>query len=1262
MPLAAARAQVEAVWSSSVGGYWDDGANWSSNPDYPNNDGGVTYNATIDLVADPYFVVLDTDVTVDNFTLDSSSATVIQNAGTFSVLDEVNLLSGTYRIGGARILGGIWNVAPGTFDVSNSEDNVLDGVTFNGDLELTSYNDKLRIANGLNINGAVNLSGEKARLTFEGNQVLDNTSVNFASTSWTYRQYLSVAEGGSLTLGPNVVVQGNRGEIDGEGTLVNQGRISAGTQLTIAPQTFVNEGTIEALDSKLTIGGNWSNLGTITAVDSTVELGGTFTTAGIGTLNRTGGDIRITGLLDNAGDTFTLDATTGSWKLYGGTIHGGTLNFEDGAELTYVASNVGRYNYLDDVTINGPLAVTAGKVRLSAGTTYEGDLSLGGGAAVGFDVGQTLDNQTIALGTADYINTISAEGAGTLTLGPNMHIHGCGRIRDAQFIYEHATIVNQGLISANVDDEMLSIWPAVFINEGTLTATNGSTLQIGGPEKVTTWTNTASGTITADHAKLDLWGDWTNEGVINITDSTMYMRGEFTTADLGTINRSGGSVHLCGTLDNTDDTLDLDAATGQWNLWDGTIRGGTVRISEGGGLMCGWYGSGSVPRCYLEDVAIDGDLVLTAGTGSAGTLCVNVGTTVSGDIEVHDGIDLLMDVGRTLDDKNVVLAEGDLYLTGEGTLTFGPNLTLTAQDGRIAGDTPTPFVNQGSMLVESENNELTVEAAFTNEGLMRAQNGATLTVGHFGTSEGLPWTNTATGRIEAADSWLKFYDDWENHGTISASNSTVKINRNPVTDDSFLNTGVIDVTDSTLELHGLWDNDGVINATDSIVNLAGTFSTPDVGTINRTGGQVNVVGTLDNTGHTLDLNESTGSWKMVGGTITGGMITRSGGSRLEFSNETLSTLRGVSFGDDLLVDGHVLATGGIDVAGDIRLELGAQFVLPALQTFDDNTVVLDGGKLMVSGPLGTEMVLGPDFLVHGGTGEIGYYSSSTATVINQGTISADLGGTFRVQPAHFVNEGTVEATNHAMMMVGDTYGLSSLTNNGRFTASGGAILQIRNPAILTNLVDGTLTGGLWEVEQYSTMDFQSYSIDTNAAEIVLSGLSSTFSALQGLDDNQGSLTVTDGRDFCTAGDLFNHGHLHIGEGSTFTVSGVFESDESALLGITLGGPVPGDDFGQLVVSYSAVLDGILSVSLSSGYCPGLGDSFEFLTASSITGVFDGYDFPALPGGLSFHVNYGVGSVTLGVVPEPTALVLMALGTLALRRRRTGSPSSRRLAR
>ena len=97
---------------------------------------------------------------------------------------------------------------------------------------------------------------------------------------------------------------------------------------------------------------------------------------------------------------------------------------------------------------------------------------------------------------------------------------------------------------------------------------------------------------------------------------------------------------------------------------------------------------------------------------------------------------------------------------------------------------------------------------------------------------------------------------------------------------------------------------------------------------------------------------------------------------------------------------------------------------------------------------------------------------------------------------------------------------------------------------------------------------------------------------------------------------------------TLTIDGDFTQDAAATLGIELGGAVPGT-FDRLVVGGNSALDGTLHLSLIDGFVPGAGDSFEILSAASVTGAFAN-----APGGVlntafgQFLVTYSGTGVTL----------------------------------
>ena len=136
----------------------------------------------------------------------------------------------------------------------------------------------------------------------------------------------------------------------------------------------------------LTLGGSvqdtWSNAGTITQTNSTLNIGGTVTAAGLGTITRSGGTVNLIGVLNNAGNTLTLNSTTGPWNLDGGLIEGGTVTeaggtflqpTNSGGELTGVVLN----GNLDLASASARLDIGSGGLTLSTASTGTGSLLAG---------------------------------------------------------------------------------------------------------------------------------------------------------------------------------------------------------------------------------------------------------------------------------------------------------------------------------------------------------------------------------------------------------------------------------------------------------------------------------------------------------------------------------------------------------------------------------------------------------------------------------------------------------------------------------------------------------------------------------------------------------------------------------------------------------------------------------------------------------------------------------------------------------------------
>src|SRR5436189_102648 len=161
--------------------------------------------------------------------------------------------------------------------------------------------------------------------------------------------------------------------------------------------------------------------------NSTLNFGGTFMTANRGNYSRTGGNINLTGTLDNTATTLSLDAAHGSWNLRGGTIQGGTVLAAGGAKL--VGTNSG--GTLSGVTLKGDPSQTQPVVLdvsgYPAGVAVVGDLILDnatinvqGGTHVDFSsAAATLGgNGTVLFANDVYYNSLRpVANAGQLTIG-----------------------------------------------------------------------------------------------------------------------------------------------------------------------------------------------------------------------------------------------------------------------------------------------------------------------------------------------------------------------------------------------------------------------------------------------------------------------------------------------------------------------------------------------------------------------------------------------------------------------------------------------------------------------------------------------------------------------------------------------------------------------------------------------------------------------------------------------------------------------------
>ncbi|MGB0579458.1 MAG: hypothetical protein ACPGVU_07130 [Limisphaerales bacterium] len=108
-----------------------------------------------------------------------------------------------------------------------------------------------------------------------------------------------------------------------------------------------------------------------------------------------------------------------------------------------------------------------------------------------------------------------------------------------------------------------------------------------------------------------------------------------------------------------------------------------------------------------------------------------------------------------------------------------------------------------------------------------------------------------------------------------------------------------------------------------------------------------------------------------------------------------------------------------------------------------------------------------------------------------------------------------------------------------------------------------------------------------------------------------------------------------------SITGSYQQAANGTLAIDVGGTTAGTQFDRVQITGTATLAGALSSTLANGFTPTLSDTFEVITASSVTGAFTSLS-GSFGEGLIPVATYGAGTVTIGIV---NALPVVDLGTL-----------------
>ncbi len=216
------------------------------------------------------------------------------------------------------------------------------------------------------------------------------------------------------------------------------------------------------------------------------------------------------------------------------------------------------------------------------------------------------------------------------------------------------------------------------------------------------------------------------------------------------------------------------------------------------------------------------------------------------------------------------------------------------------------------------------------------------------------------------------------------------------------------------------------------------------------------------------------------------------------------------------------------------------------------------------------------------------------------------------------------------------YGVfGSITNTGTIEADSGTISL--NPTLgISQLVGNALTGGTWNALDGASLQFPGgTAITSNQGKLTLSGTGATINGIAGLTSNSGSLVVTNGADFTTAGGFTNSGSLTVGPGSIVTVAGNFTQTSAGSLNDQIGGTPASGLFGQVDVTGTATLAGAFNLTLVNGFSPSSGQTFDVMSFASATGSFTSFN------GLSPFFTESLSSTGLDIEDAATQAVDLA---------------------
>jgi hypothetical protein len=301
-----------------------------------------------------------------------------------------------------------------------------------------------------------------------------------------------------------------------------------------------------------------------------------------------------------------------------------------------------------------------------------------------------------------------------------------------------------------------------------------------------------------------------------------------------------------------------------------------------------------------------------------------------------------------------------------------------------------------------------------------------------------------------------------------------------------------------------------------------------------------------------------------------------------------------AIGNVRLVDGFVNNSGGSE------------------QLLASNLSVFAGGTLDING-LSAAFQFGTNAGSIVGITSAGKGLDVSNRLSNTGTIV--LGGGSIIGPGVIVNSGTIN---------GNGVIVPAITNTGTINVTGGTLVLSNAPA-QSGRINVASSGTLNVAQAWANSGV----VSLNDGRIV-SGGSFTNSPTGTL---MGNGTIT--------GNVINQGTFSPGfSAGKLTVNGDLTLESTSVLVMKLEST---SSFDEIVVSGQLTLGGTLTVTNTTGFVLAEGDSFKIFTFGSSAGSLAATNLPPLESSLAWDTSQLSVNGTITVIPEPSALALVALG-------------------